>query len=828
MRLIRVLLGLLGIGVFVCFLGAAAVAYGFWHYGQGLPEYKQLVDYEPPTATRVHAGDGRLIAEYATENRVFVPITSIPRHVVQAFVSAEDQNFFTHPGVDFIALARAVVTNIQIKLRGGGRPVGASTITQQVAKNFLLSNEVSIERKAKEAILALRMERVLSKERILELYLNEIYLGYGSYGVAAAALNYFDKSLADLTIEEAAYLAGLAKGPRNYHPVYRYDEAVIRRNYVIGRMAKDNFISDELARTAMATPLTVVPPRDVLSVEARYFVEEVRRELVDQFGIGRVNEGGLSVRSTLDSQLQEIARKVLRDGLIAYDRRHGYRGPVVQIGIDGDWQAALGEASVPSDIDPWQPAVVLSMDAKSVRLGLADGTEGVLPLGEMRWARKALDDQARGSAIKKPADVVAPGDVILVEAVLFKEPDKDGGNPEPYPPGTYALRQVPAVNGGIVALDPHTGRVLAMQGGWSFDDSEFNRATQATRQPGSAIKPFVYLTALENGFTPATMILDAPFVLDQGPGQKKWKPSNFSRKFYGPSPMRVGIERSRNLMTVRLAQAVGMDAVVKTVSDFGIMQDMPKQLSMALGAGETRLLNITTAYAMLVNGGKKLTPTLIDRVQDRDGRTVFRHDNRDCPDCRNAEWTGQAVPVPPDNRPQLVDPISAYQVTSMLEGVVQRGTGRRIRELGKPLAGKTGTTNDSRDTWFVGFAPDLAVGVFVGFDNPIPLGKQPWGGQETGSSVAAPIFKAFMGEALEDKPAIPFRTPPGALLVRIDAETGSLAGPGTKNVIMEAFKPGTAPSTSGSGTFIDGSDVDSASPGVGGAAGGSGSATGLY
>lgn len=824
-------MGLLGLGVFAGLLGVGAVAYGFWHYGQGLPEYKQLVDYEPPTATRVHAGDGRLIAEYATENRIFVPITSIPKRVVQAFVAAEDQNFFSHPGVDFVALARAVVTNVQIKMRGGGRPVGASTITQQVAKNFLLSNEVSIERKAKEAILALRMERVLSKDRILELYLNEIYLGYGSYGVAAAALNYFDKSMDDLTVEEAAYLAGLAKGPRNYHPVYRYDDAIIRRNYVIGRMEKDGFISPETSQEAKAAPLTVVPPRDVLSVEARYFVEEVRRELAEQFGITNVNEGGLSVRSTLDSELQDIARTVLRDGLVAYDRRHGYRGPVAQISVEGDWKTALKDVSVPPDVDPWQAAVVLSMDGKEVRLGLMDGSEGTLPLGEMRWAREALDDQARGGAVKKPSDVVAAGDVVLVEAVLFKEPDKDGDTPEPYPPGTYALRQIPAVNGGIVALDPHTGRVLAMQGGWSYDDSEFNRATQATRQPGSAIKPFVYLTALEHGFTPATMILDAPFVLDQGPGKKKWKPANFSRKFYGPSPMRVGIERSRNLMTVRLAQAVGMDAVVKTVADFDIMQDMQPQLSMSLGAGETRLLNITTAYAMLVNGGKKLTPTLIDRVQDRDGKTVFRHDNRDCPDCRGVAWTGQAVPTPPDNRAQLVDPISAFQVTSMLEGVVQRGTGRRISELGKPLAGKTGTTNDSRDTWFVGFAPDLAVGVFVGFDTPIPLGKQPWGGQETGSSVAAPIFKAFMGEALKDKPAIPFRTPPGALLVRIDAETGQLAGPGTKNVIMEAFKPGTEPSSSGTGLFIDGSDPDDAVPGaagVGGAAGGSGSATGLY
>ena len=826
MHIWRVLAGLAGLGVLGAIAVAGVILYSLWHYGPTLPDYKQLADYEPPTATRVHAGDGRLIAEYATENRVFVPITSIPKRVKDAFVAAEDQNFYAHFGVDLVALFRAVLTNVRIKLQGGGRPIGASTITQQVAKNFLLTNEVSLERKIKEAILAIRIERTLSKDRILELYLNEIYLGYGSYGVAAAALNYFDKALVDLTIEEAAYLAALPKAPNNYHPVRRHDAAVARRNWVVGRMLDEKFIDAAEASQATGVPLTVRPPRDVLSVEARYFVEEVRRELAGKFGISDVNEGGLSVRSTLDSDLQEIARETLRGGLIAYDRRHGYRGPVAQLDMSGDWQTALGDLDPVPGTDPWLRAVVKGFEGSAAKIAVEDGGDGTIPFAEVRWARKALEDQKRGGAVKKISEVLSIGDVVLVEPVLFKPPKEEGASPEPYPPGTFGLRQVPAVNGAIVALDPHTGRVLAMQGGWSFEDSEFNRATQAARQPGSSIKPFIYLAALENGFTPATIILDAPFVLDQGPGKKKWKPANFSRKFYGPSPMRVGIERSRNLMTVRLAQAIGMKAVTETISEFGIMDGMPEQLSMSLGAGETSLVRMTTAYAMLVNGGKRIEATVIDRVQDRHGKTVFKHDLRPCQRCQVSAWDGQPSPAPPDTREQIVDPVSAFQVTSMLEGVVQRGTGRRIRAVGKPLAGKTGTTNDSRDTWFVGFSPDLAVGVFVGFDTPIPLGHQPWGGQETGSSVAAPIFKAFVERALADKPAIPFRTPPGARLVRIDAETGLLAGPASKTVVQEAFKPGTEPTQSGSGVYIGGTTGGTAAGVAPPAA--TGEATGLY
>ncbi len=809
-------------------IGAAGVAvYGLWHYGRDLPEHKVLADYQPPTATRVHAGDGRLIAEFATENRVFVPVSSMPKRVLQAFISAEDKNFYTHFGVDPLALVRAVLTNVRIVLRGGGRPIGASTITQQVAKNFLLTNELSIERKIKEAILALRIERVLSKDRILELYLNEIFLGYRSYGVAAAALNYFDKSLDELSLEEAAYIAALPKAPNNYHPIRRHEAAVTRRNWVIGRMLEEGYITDAEAAEARMKPLTVRPPREPVPVEARYFVEESRRIVAEKVGLSAVNKGGLSIRTTLDSRLQAIARDALRGGLTAYDRRHGYRGPVTRLDLSGAgaaskesdvWFTALLEIEDPPDIAPWRLAVVLATDAKQAEIGLKDGSLGQIPMAELTWAREALADQERGPAVNRPSEVVKVGDVVLVEPVAFGRPAKEGEDPTPYPEGSYGLRQVPEVNGAVVALDPHTGRILAMQGGWSFDDSEFNRATQARRQPGSAIKPFVYLAALEQGYTPATLILDAPFVMDQGPGQKKWKPANFSRKFYGPSPMRVGIERSRNLMTVRLAQAIGMDAVVETVDAFGVAEDMPTHLSMSLGAGETTLLDLTTAYAMLVNGGKRITPTLIDRVQDRNGGAVYRHDARLCEGCVDVAWTGQAPPEPPDPRAQVADPVSAYQVTSMLEGVVLRGTGRRISALGAPLGGKTGTTNESRDTWFIGFAPDLAVGVFVGFDTPRPLGQQPWGGQETGSSVAAPIFKEFMRQTLQEVSAAPFRTPPGVRLVRIDADTGGLATRASERVIQEAFRAGTEPTSASRGLLIDGSTSAAASGGVAGGA----------
>lgn len=782
--------------LFLIIAALAAVGgglYVFYHYGRGLPEYRQLADYQPPVVTRVHAGDGRLLAEYATEKRVFVPITSIPKRVVNAFLSAEDKNFYNHIGVDPLSIARAVVTNLA-NLGRNRRPVGASTITQQVAKNFLLTSEVSIERKIKEAILALRIEQAFSKDQILELYLNEIYLGFQSYGVAAAALNYFNKSLDDLTIAEAAFLAALPKAPNNYNPITRRDAAISRRDWVIGRMLEDRRITQENAEDAWVESLEIQRPDETQVVEADYFAEETRREIVSLFGEDSLYTGGLSVRTTLDPRLQEVAELSLRKGLLDYDRRHGWRGTETRIDLEAEegWIPQLDALPVPPDAGEWRQAVVLSIEDKDrAEIGFADGLTGHIPFAEVKWARPWLEGQKVGAPPKRFDQVFAPGDVVLVEPVA-KDPEGSA-----YDADAYGLRQIPSADGGIVAMDPHTGRVLAMVGGYSYERSEFNRVTQARRQPGSAFKPFVYLAGLDSGYTPATLILDAPFVIDQGEGQGKWKPANYTRKFYGPTPMRVGIEKSRNLMTVRLAQTIGMDHVADYAARFGIMRDMPQQLAMSLGAGETTLMDITTAYAMLVNGGKRIAPTLIDRIQDRTGATVFRHDERDCPNCREMEWAFQRIPALPDDREQVADPGSVYQVVGMLRGVVERGTGRRIRAIGKPLAGKTGTTNDNFDTWFIGFSPDLAVGVYIGFDVPDTLGPK-----DTGSNVAAPVFKDFMEQALAGEPAIPFRIPPGIRLVRLNSETGQLAKPGDRRVFLEAFKPGTVPS--GEQVLIDG------------------------
>jgi penicillin-binding protein 1A len=766
-------------------IGTAAGIGVFWHFGRGLPDYQQLADYEPPTVTRVHAGDGRLLTEFARQRRVFIPIDGIPKRLIRAFMAAEDKDFYSHHGVDFKGVLRAIITNIK-NIGTGQRLVGASTITQQVAKNFLLTNEVSFDRKFKEAILAIRIEKVLSKDRILELYLNQIYLGQGSYGVAAAALNYFDRALDNLSIPEVAYIAGLPKAPNNYHPTRRPDAAKIRRDYVIGRMLQEGYVTQAEADSARAEPLIVRDRTGASVAQADYFVEEVRRELVDRFGEDQLYEGGLSVRTTLDSRLQEIADRTLRQGLIVYDRRHGWRGPLGRLFGTTGWSAALTAFPMPKGLGEamphWTKAVVLKILPDKAIIGLEGDRTGHIPLSALKWARSWRKGETLGPAIKHPAQVLKPNDVVLVE------PQGPGKGGKPAPEGAFALRQEPEIAGGLVALDPHTGRVLAMTGGFSFAQSEFNRVTQARRQPGSAFKPFVYLAALDHGFTPSSIILDAPFVIDQGPGQALWKPGNYSRRFYGPSPLRLGIERSRNLMTVRLAQVIGMDTIVDYATRFGVVKEMPSMLSMSLGAAETTLLDLTTGYAMLVNGGKRITPTLIDRIQDRNGKTIFQHEKRPCPRCGGVEWDGEYAPVIEDIREQVADPRSVYQIVSMLHGVVQRGTGRRIRAVGKPLGGKTGTTNDSIDTWFIGFSPDLAVGVFGGFDKPRSLGKR-----ETGSSIAVPIFRDFMAEALRDQPPIPFRIPTGIRLVRVHAKTGKRAVRGDRPVILEAFKSGTEP-----------------------------------
>ncbi|MEX0808711.1 MAG: penicillin-binding protein 1A [Dongiaceae bacterium] len=811
--------------------GMVGAYFLYQHLASGLPEVNELADYDPPRVTRVHAGDGRLLAEFSIENRVYVPVEVIPDRVREAFLSAEDKTFYEHWGIDLPGILRAAITNLKA-MGSDRRPVGASTITQQVAKNFLLTNEVSIERKLKEMILATRIEQAFDKDRILELYLNEIYLGFGSYGVASASLNYFNKSLDELTISEAAFLAALPKAPNNYDPVRKPEAAHDRRDWVLTRMLEDGHITREEFDTARAEVLTPVRRGTLEAVTADYFAEEVRRELAQRFGEDALYKGGLSVRTSLDPELQAIATRVLHEGLVEYDRRHGWRGPLGHVDIEEDWAAQLAALPPDTDIWRWERAVVLGFEEKETLIGFADGHEARIPFAEIEWARPNLEEQTVGAAPSKPEDVLAIGDLIAVEAlpgedeaasdeaateeatetVVVEVPadgepvtEDDAGDevseeaPAPRP-ALYGLRQVPEVSGAIVAMDPHTGRVLALSGGWSYQTSEFNRATQALRQPGSAFKPFVYLTALENGYTPSTIILDAPIVIDQGPGLPLWKPENYSQQFYGPSTMRLGIEKSRNLMTVRLAQAVGMEKIKELSARFDVVSNLMPVLSMALGAGETTPLRLTTGYAMFVNGGKRIEASFIDRVQDRRGVTIFEQDERPCEGCQAENWDGSPPPELPDTRETVTDPGSAYQMVSLLEGVVQRGTGARVAAVGKPLAGKTGTTNESFDAWFIGFTPDLAVGVYVGFDQPQTLG-----GKEQGASAAAPIFTAFMMDALADAPAIPFRIPPGIKLVRVNAETGQRATAGDTKVIFEAFKEGTEPT--GDMVFIEGVGV---------------------
>jgi len=785
--------------VFAAIIVVAVVVYLFYHYGQDLPDHKQLAAYEPPTMTRVHAGDGRLIAEYATEKRVFVPIGAMPKRVIDAFLSAEDKNFHEHFGLDPISVAGALIQNIG-NFGSNKRLVGASTITQQVAKNFLLTNETSMERKFKEAILAIRIEDAFPKDRILELYLNEIYLGYRSYGVAAAALNYFNKSLNELSLAEAAYLAALPKAPNNYHPIKKYDAAVARRDWVLSRMVENDNVRSKEAEIAKLSPLRIAKRDAEEFVEAAYFTEEVRRWLNDKFGESELYRGGLSVRTTLSPTLQAHADKALRDGLVAYDRRHGWRGPLANIDQKQvDWLTKFNALELVLPIVPWRIAIVRSLSTEAAHITFDSGEDGEVLLAELKWARETLEGQKRGKKIKLPGDVLHIGDVIYVEAV----PESEDA------PAGLALRQVPDVSGALVALDPHTGRVLALSGGFDFTLSQFNRATQANRQPGSAFKPFVYLAALDNGFTPATVVLDAPYVIDQGAGLGKWKPENYSQKFYGPSTLRLGLEKSRNLMTVRIAQQLGMDTIAGYAKRFNINPNLPLMPSMALGAGETTALRITTAYAMLVNGGRHIEPAFVERIQDRHGRTVYTRDGRECSACDSLRWAQQAPLLLPDVREQVADPLTAYQVVSMLEGVVLRGTGRSIKVLGKPIGGKTGTTNKFRDAWFVGFSPDLAVGVYVGFDQPKSLGRR-----ESGGKVAAPIFREFMREALANTPAVPFRVPHGIRFVRIDSKSGLAAGQNIKNVLVEAFRIGTEPLPATART--ENSDAPALTEGIGG------------
>src|ERR1700760_947909 len=795
MRLLLRFLGFLfTLGTVLFLVGVAAVAGLLWHFSKDLPDYSQLQDYEPPVMTRVHAVDGSLLGEYAKERRLYLPIQAVPKLVINAFLAAEDKNFYEHGGIDYSGMARAALLYAQ-NYGSNRRPQGASTITQQVAKNFLLNNEVSFARKIKEALLAMRIERAYSKDKILELYLNEIYLGLGAYGIAAASLVYFDKSVNELTIAEASYLASLPKAPAALHPIKNHDRAVERRNYVIDRLQENGWIKASDAEKARKEPLVVANRNNNAHTFAgEYFAEEVRRDIFERYGEKKLYEGGLSVRTTLDPKIQVEARKTMVAGLVRFDEEQGYRGAIQKLDISGDWGVKLADIKSLSDVSPWQMAVVLEVSDQSARVGFQPARDlggavskerktGLVSLDGVKWA-KQTQGPYKGKTPTAVSQVLQPGDVIYVDP-LFKD-----GNPVD---GQYRLEQIPEVSGAMVVMDPWTGRVLAMVGGFSFDQSQFNRATQAYRQPGSSFKPIVYSSALDNGYTPSTVVVDAPIEIDQGQGAGVWRPENFSNgKYNGPTTLRNALRLSLNTVTVRLAQDIGMPLISEYARRFGVYDELPNYLSYALGAGETTVMRMVTAYSMIANGGRRVKPTLIDRVQDRYGHTIFKHDARECRGCdAPGGWQNQTEPQLIDRREQVLDTMTAYQITSLMEGVVQRGTAIAVKEVGKPIAGKTGTTNEAKDAWFVGFSPDIAVGIYMGYDKPRPLGR---GNAATGGHLAAPIARDFLKLALADKPATPFKVPAGIKLIRVDAKSGMRVGPGeTGGTILEAFKPGTAP-----------------------------------
>ena len=817
--------------------GIAVFFYGLWYFGKELPDYKELSKYNPNVVTRIHAGNGALLAEYATQKRVFVPISVIPKKVINAFISAEDKDFYNHFGIDLVATLRALITNVK-NIGTNKRLIGASTITQQVAKNFLLSSEMSYERKIKEAILAIRIERAFSKNEILELYLNEIYLGFKSYGVAAAALNYFDKSLDNLDLSEAAFLAALPKAPNNYNPIYKKKQAMMRRNWVLSQMSKNGFIEDDIRKIESKKLINIRKSSGIDEGYAPYFTEEVRKILIKNEKIGsKLYTNGYSVRTTLDPSIQLKAEEALIEGLENLDKRQGWRGPISNLNLlDFKNEELLKYLEYVQKQLPKKrhAAIVTKVSKNFIEVMLQQKKKVKIEFKNASWVRPQTlkkDDKNRliihlGEKYKNFEQFISEGDIVVAKENKNKNIT------------FYSLSQIPNVNGAIVALDPNTGRVLAMSGGYSFLNSEFNRATQAKRQPGSAFKPFVYLAGLERNYKPTDLILDAALAYDQCSGCKKWKPANYTKKFYGPSPMRLGIEKSRNLMTARLAiKLIEEEEIIKNYIDkgytnnfiaeklnkdisdvnfiinyvkkkqidkrnrnknviqdyaakFGISENLPSFLSMSLGAGETNLLSITNAYGMIINGGKKITPTLIDRVQDRRGNTIFRHDERDCKNCNGIKSNALEIPLlaTQDTREKIISSSSAYQMVSMLQGAVSRGTGKIINSLGKNLAGKTGTTNANTDAWFVGFSSDLVAGIFVGFDDPRPLGYK-----ETGSSVAAPIFRDFMKKVLDNTPDLPFRRPAGIKLISVNPKTGFKVSSNQKGSILEAFKPGQLP-----------------------------------
>ena len=725
-----------------------------WIYSNKLPDYKYLKSYKPPVSSKLYSGEGVLVSDFSTEKRIFVPFDSIPSTVINAFLSVEDKNFFQHPGVDAKGVIRAFKNNLY-NLLNEKRLEGASTITQQVAKNFLLSNEVSIDRKIKEAILAFRIERALTKERILELYLNQIYLGEGSYGIASASLRYFDKSINELNYAEAALLAALPKAPSKYNPYKNKELATYRRNLAVNNLFENSYINEAQYNEIISSEIKLRKRKRIYLEDSRYFVEEVRKKVINNYGFEKVYKQGFNIKTPIDLNLQNIATKALREGLEKYDKRRGWRGSLLNKKVNNEWRKGLEKFYLEKSIG-WEIAIVKRIDKFEAVIETKKNKVGIINHENINWTRKNLNQ------------IFKIGDIIYVKKINQ---------------GNYSLKQVPLANGGIVAMDPFSGRVLAMSGGFSFKKSEFNRTTQALRQPGSAFKPFIYALALENNFTPSTLILDAPIVLDQGTDLKMWKPENYGKKFYGSSTLRTGVEKSRNLMTVRVAQELGIDKIINFSKKLKIYEDPEELMSISLGSEETTLLKITTAYCSFVNGGKLVDPILIDRIQDSEGNTIFKNEKRVCDNCDKISFDGSKIPNIKNNFIKIFSPQTAYQMTSILEGVIKRGTGKGLRDLNLQIAGKTGTTNKNTDAWFIGFTSNLVVGVYVGHDNPKSLGKI-----ETGSKAAMPIFKEFIKNSVNNYEARPFKVAKGIKMMVVDSVTGEKADFGSKKTIIESFK----------------------------------------
>ena len=725
-----------------------------WAFSNNLPDYKFLKNYKAPVSSKVYSGDGELVSDFSTEKRIFVPYNAIPEKIINSFLSAEYKNFFNHPGVDAKGVLRAIINNIS-NILSSKRLEGASTITQQVAKNFLLTNEVSLNRKIKEAILAFRIERALSKERILELYLNQIYLGGGTYGVAAASLEYFDKPITDLTYVESALLAALPKAPSRYNPYKNKKLAKFRRDLVIKNLLDNNFINSAQYNSFIREEIKLKKRKKILLENSLYYVEDVRKDILDKFGYDKVYKEGLNIKTPLDLNLQTIATEALRNGLIAYDKRKGWRGPLENKVYSKEWSKDFKKFKLEKVLN-WDLAIVKNINKFSIEIETDKNETGIIEYKDINWIKK------------ETSEIFKKGDIIFVKKIKK---------------GIYSLKQIPEVNGSIVVMDPFTGRVLAMTGGFSFKQSEFNRASQALRQPGSAFKPFIYALALENDYTPSSLVLDAPLVLEQGTDLKLWKPQNYGKKFYGLSTLRTGIEKSRNLMTVRISQDLGLNKIVDFSKKLKIYDNPNELLSISLGSAETTLLKLSSAYSSFVNGGKLVTPILIDRIQDSEGNTILNTDNRVCNKCDEISHLGNQYPNIIDNFEQIFSPETAYQMTSILEGVVKRGTGKGLRDLNLDLAGKTGTTNKNTDTWFIGFTSKLLVGVYVGHDNPKSLGKR-----ETGAKTAMPIFKNFIKNSTKKKDARPFKVANDVVMMVVDSETGEKASFGTKKTIIEVFK----------------------------------------